>query len=243
MDAALALAPGHPEIARLVAPNPGPMTLEGTNTYLFGSDPCLVIDPGPADESHVGAIRAAAAERGGAGGVLLTHRHDDHAAGVSLLGVEPIELTDGDSYGPLAAVATPGHAIDHLCFVTDGVCFSGDLVLGEGFSIVPPDAGSLSAYLDSLRRLQELDLELICPGHGPWVTDPAAKLEQYVEHRMMRERRLVAALERGERSRAALLAEVWDDVPEQLRPAAELVMDAHLEKLETEGRLTAELED
>ena len=242
MAAALDLAPGHPEIGRLIAPNPGPMTLEGTNTYLFGSDPCLVIDPGPADQSHIEAIRAAAGERGGIGGVLLTHGHEDHAAGAALLDAALIELSDGESHGPLTAVATPGHAIDHLCLLTDGVCFSGDLVLGEGFSIVPPDAGSLSAYLDSLRRLQDLDLELICPGHGPWVTDPAAKLDEYVEHRMMRERRLVAALERGERSRAALLAEVWDDVPKQLRPAAAMVMQAHLDKLEAEGRLLFELE-
>jgi glyoxylase-like metal-dependent hydrolase (beta-lactamase superfamily II) len=219
------------------------MTLEGTNTYLFGSDPCLVIDPGPADESHIEAICTSAAERGGIGGVLLTHRHEDHAAGASLLGAKPIEITDGEGHGPLTALATPGHASDHLCFLTDGVCFSGDLVLGEGFSIVPPDAGSLTAYLDSLRRLQELDLELICPGHGPWVTNPAAKLEEYVEHRMMRERRLLAALERGERSRAALLAEVWDDVPEQLRPAAAMVMDAHLQKLEAEGRAPSGLAD
>ena len=218
------------------------MTLEGTNTYLFGSDPCLVIDPGPADQSHIEAIRAAAGERGGIGGVLLTHGHEDHAAGAALLDAALIELSDGESHGPLTAVATPGHAIDHLCLLTDGVCFSGDLVLGEGFSIVPPDAGSLSAYLDSLRRLQDLDLELICPGHGPWVTDPAAKLDEYVEHRMMRERRLVAALERGERSRAVLLAEVWDDVPKQLRPAAAMVMQAHLDKLEAEGRLLFELE-
>ncbi len=218
------------------------MTLEGTNTYLFGSDPCMVIDPGPADQSHIEAIRAAAVERGGIGGVLLTHGHEDHAAGESLLDAALIELSDGESHGPLTAMATPGHAIDHLCFLSDGVCFSGDLVLGEGFSIVPPDAGSLSAYLDSLRRLQDLDLELICAGHGPWVTDPAAKLSEYVEHRMMRERRLVEALERGERSRAALLAEVWDDVPEPLRPAAALVMQAHLDKLEAEGRLTVELE-
>jgi glyoxylase-like metal-dependent hydrolase (beta-lactamase superfamily II) len=241
VDAALDLAPGHPEIGRLIAPNPGPMTLEGTNTYLFGSDPTLVIDPGPADEAHIDAIRTAAAQRGGIGGVLLTHGHEDHAAGASLLDAALIELSDAESYGPLTAVATPGHATDHLCFLTDGVCFSGDLVLGEGFSIVPPDAGSLSAYLDSLRRLQALDLELICPGHGPWVTDPAAKLSEYVEHRMMRERRLVAALERGERSRAALLADVWDDVPEQLRPAAAMVMQAHLDKLEAEGRLSIDL--
>jgi glyoxylase-like metal-dependent hydrolase (beta-lactamase superfamily II) len=211
------------------------MTLEGTNTYLLGSDPCLVVDPGPADDSHLDAVRAAAGQRGGIGGVLLTHRHEDHAAGASKLEAELIEISDGERRGPLTALATPGHAVDHLCFLAAGVCFSGDLVLGEGFSIVPPDAGSLIAYLDSLRRLQELELELICPGHGPWITDPAAKLEEYVEHRMMRERRLIAALERGERSRAALLAEVWDDVPEQLRPAAAMVMQAHLDKLKADG--------
>jgi glyoxylase-like metal-dependent hydrolase (beta-lactamase superfamily II) len=226
-----------------VAPNPGPMTLEGTNTYLLGSDPCLIIDPGPDDPGHVEAVREAAEGRGGIGAVLVTHGHEDHNAGVPKLDAEEVRISDGESYGPLTALATPGHAADHLCFLSGGVCFSGDLVLGEGSTIVPPDAGSLSAYLDSLRRLQALELELICPGHGPWVTEPAAKLEEYVEHRMMRERRLVAALERGERSRAALLAEVWDDVPEQLRPAAAMVMQAHLDKLAAEGRLDAELEE
>jgi glyoxylase-like metal-dependent hydrolase (beta-lactamase superfamily II) len=237
-------APGHPEIERLVAPNPGPMTLEGTNTFLVGEGPCLVIDPGPADAGHIDAIRAAAANRGGIGGVLLTHSHGDHSAGVEPLGAEPIELSDGQSHGPLTAIATPGHAADHLCFLlgdpsgTPGaVCFSGDLVLGEGSSIVPPDGGSLAAYLDSLRRLQGLELELICPGHGPWVTDPAAKLAEYVEHRLDRERKLLAALERGERSKAKLLDEAWSDVPEPLRPAAAVAMEAHLAKLEAEGRL------
>jgi glyoxylase-like metal-dependent hydrolase (beta-lactamase superfamily II) len=152
-----------------------------------------------------------------------------------MLGAEVIELSDGESHGALTAVSTPGHADPHFAYVTDGVCFSGDLVLGEGSTIVAPGGGSLIAYLDSLRRLQRLDLELICPGHGPWVTDPGAKLEEYVEHRMMRERRLLAALERGERSRQALLAEVWDDVPAELRPAAALVLEAHLEKLAAEG--------
>jgi glyoxylase-like metal-dependent hydrolase (beta-lactamase superfamily II) len=95
--------------------------------------------------------------------------------------------------------------------------------------------------MGSLRRLQGERIELICPGHGPWVTDPAAKLAEYVEHREMRERRLLAALERGERSKEALLAEVWDDVPDEVRPAAALVMDAHLQKLEAEGRLPSDL--
>jgi glyoxylase-like metal-dependent hydrolase (beta-lactamase superfamily II) len=119
---------------------------------------------------------------------------------------------------------------------SDRVCFSGDLVLGQGSTFVPPDGGSLIAYMDSLARLQAEAIELICPGHGPWVEDPAAKLAEYVEHREMRERRLLAALQRGERSREALLAEVWDDVPNEVRPAAALVMQAHLDKLAAEGR-------
>jgi glyoxylase-like metal-dependent hydrolase (beta-lactamase superfamily II) len=239
---ALDLAPGHPEIARLVAPNPGPLTGEGTNTYLYGSSPCVVVDPGSADPGHLDAIRAAAEERGGIGKVLLTHSHGDHTDGAEQLGAEVILPSGGEEHGWLRAIATPGHAADHVCFLTsDRVCFSGDLVLGEGSTFVPPDGGSLAAYMRSLRRIQEEPLELICPGHGPWVTDPAAKLAEYIEHREMRERRLLAALERGERSREALLAEVWDDVPVELRPAAALVMEAHLEKLEAEGRLPGRL--
>jgi glyoxylase-like metal-dependent hydrolase (beta-lactamase superfamily II) len=114
-------------------------------------------------------------------------------------------------------------------------------VLGEGSTFVPPDGGSLAAYMDSLRLLQGEAIELICPGHGPWVTDPAAKLAEYVEHREMRERRLLAALERGERSKQALLAEAWDDVPAELRGAAALVMEAHLQKLAVEGSFTGAL--
>ena len=236
-------APGHPEVARVVAPNPGPMTLEGTNTYLYGADPCTVIDPGPDIESHLDAVREAAEERGGIGLVLLTHNHGDHAAGADNLGVEAILPTDGDEHGGLRAIATPGHAPDHVCFLTaDGVCFSGDLVLGMGSTFVPPDGGSLAAYMDSLRRMQAEPIELICPGHGPWVEDPAAKLAEYVEHREMRERRLLAALDRGERSREALLAEVWDDVPKEVRPAAAMVMQAHLDKLRNEDRLPADFD-
>jgi glyoxylase-like metal-dependent hydrolase (beta-lactamase superfamily II) len=246
-------APGHPEILRVVAPNPGPMTLEGTNTYLYGSDPCAVIDPGPDDAGHLEAIRAAAEERGGIDLILLTHSHGDHVAGAEALaaavgesgtagapaGPPPVILpADGEAHNGLRAVATPGHAADHVCFLTeDGVCFSGDLVLGEGSTFVPPDGGSLAAYMDSLRRIQSEPLELICPGHGPWIEDPAAKLAEYVEHRQLREQRLLAALQRGERSKQALLAEAWSDVPPQLRPAAAMVMDAHLQKLEAEGRL------
>jgi len=214
------------------------MTLAGTNTYLYGSDPCVVIDPGPDDAGHLDAVRSAGEERGGIGLVLLTHSHGDHVDGAERLGVEVVLPGDGEEHGGLWALATPGHAADHVCLLTaDGVCFSGDLVLGAGSTFVPPDGGSLTAYMESLRLLQAEPIELICPGHGPWVTEPAAKLAEYVEHREMRERRLLAALERGERSKRALLAEAWSDVPAELRSAAALVMDAHLQKLEAEGRL------
>ncbi len=218
------------------------MTGEGTNTYLYGSDPCAVIDPGPDIPGHLDAVQAAAEERGGIGTVLLTHGHGDHADGAERLGVEAILPADGEEHAGLRALATPGHAADHVCFLTaDAVCFSGDLVLGEGSTFVPPDGGSLAAYMDSLRRIEAERPELICPGHGPWVTDPAAKLAEYVEHRQMRERRLLAALDRGERSREALLREVWDDVPDQMLPAAAAVMEAHLQKLEAEGRVPGPL--
>src|SRR5215218_559681 len=196
-------APGHPEVLRVVAPNPGPMTLEGTNTYLFGTGPCVVIDPGDESPSHLQAIRTAAAERGGIGLVLLTHSHGDHTAGADQLEAEVLLPEGGEEHFGLRVLATPGHAEDHVCFLSDdGVCFSGDLVLGLGSTIVPPGGNSLASYMDSLALLQAQEIELICPGHGPWITDPEAKLVEYVEHRQMRERRLLEALGAGERSRA-----------------------------------------
>jgi glyoxylase-like metal-dependent hydrolase (beta-lactamase superfamily II) len=220
------------------------MTLEGTNTFVVGGEQAAegayVVDPGPADEGHIDVVREEAERRGGIEGVLLTHAHGDHSEGVEMLGAP---ILAGERVGPFLAVPTPGHAPDHVCLLYGRVLFSGDLILGMGSSYVPPDGGSLVAYLESLDRVGELDLELICPGHGPWITDPAAKVTEYVEHKLDRERKLVAALERGERSRAALLDAAWDDVPAELRPAAAQVMQAHIEKLESEGRLPSDLLD
>ena len=238
------------DVERLTADNPSPMTLEGTNTYLVGRDPAAVIDPGPDDPTHVDAIRAAGDSRGGIGTVLLTHDDADHLAGVEPLGIEPTRPADGETVAGLTAIATPGHAAEHLSFLLpDGekrfACFCGDLILGQGSTIVGPRrlGGSLSDYMDSLRRLQGLDLTVLYPGHGPRIDAPQAKIAEYIAHRQEREDRLVAALERGERSREALLAEVWDDVPEELKPAAALAMEAHLEKLDEEGRLPPDIKD
>jgi glyoxylase-like metal-dependent hydrolase (beta-lactamase superfamily II) len=231
-------------VVRIVAPNPGMMTLEGTNTYVFGSDPCVVIDPGSANAVHLDAIRAAAAERGGIGLVLLTHSHRDHVEGSDELDAEVLLPRDGESHGGLRVIATPGHAADHVCFISDdGVCFAGDLVLGLGSTIVPPGGNSLAAYMSSLRALQAEAIELIAPGHGPWITEPAAKLAEYLDHREMRERRLVEALDGGERSRSTLLTTVWNDVPVELLPMAAMAMEAHLEKLASEGRLPDDLRE
>jgi len=231
--------PGHPEIERLVAPNPGPLTLDGTNTYVVAiAGEAFVIDPGPDDPAHVEAVRSLAGRRGRLAGVLLTHSHADHCAAVGPLGAALLEPPpDGGRAGPFEVVPTPGHATDHVCLLLGEVCFSGDLVLGSGSSYVPPDGGSLAAYMTSLQALVALAPTLICPGHGPYVTDPAAKLAEYIEHRLDRERRLADALAAGERSRARLLDRAWDDVPPELRGTAAQVMAAHLDKLAAEGEL------
>ncbi|HEX2087747.1 MAG TPA: MBL fold metallo-hydrolase [Solirubrobacteraceae bacterium] len=225
------------DVALVRAGNPGPFTLTGTNTYLVGRGPCWIVDPGPALDEHVAAVVEEAERRGGAGGIALTHRHADHAAAAdavsaALGGVERWA-------GPLETVPTPGHTPDHVAYVWGAVAFTGDAVLGEGSVFV---AGQLGEYLDALRALRDRGLALLCPGHGPVVEDPAAKLDEYVAHRLDRERRLLAALEAGARSVDEMLDAAWDDAPPALRLAAAATLGAHLEKLAAEGRLPGGVE-
>ena len=231
------MEPNPQGVVRLRANNPSALTLDGTNTYVLEDH--WVVDPGPADEQHLEAVRAAA--RGGIEAVVLTHTHFDHAEGADALGAPVILPKDGEEVGPLRAVATPGHSPDSVCLIAGGVCFTGDTVLGEGSVFISPDEGSLSAYLDSLRRLRELELEVLCPGHGPYVWEPREKLDEYIEHRLERERRLLAALDAGLRTHDELLDAAWSDAPAFLRPAAELTLRAHLDKLAEEGRLPTDL--
>ena len=214
------------------APNPSPLTLDGTNTYVVGA---WVVDPGPADPGHLEAVRRAAAD--GIEGVVLTHGHIDHAEGAPQLGT-PVTLPgEGDEVGPFRAIATPGHSPDSVCLLVGGTCFTGDTVLGSGSVFIAPGEGSLSAYLESLRRLRGLELDVLCPGHGPYVWDPAAKLDEYIAHRLARESALVAALDAGLRTRDELLDRAWSDAPPELRDFAALSLASHLEKLAEEGRL------
>jgi glyoxylase-like metal-dependent hydrolase (beta-lactamase superfamily II) len=240
-----------PGYVRVRAGNPGPYTLDGTNTWIVGRDPAYVVDPGPALPDHIEAIARELAARGGLGAVVLTHDHHDHADGVGLLrdrfppaplaaarGPVDVVLGDGDRLGPLLAVATPGHAPDHLAFlVAGGACFTGDAVLGAGSVFVAPLPGAMAAYLDGLRRLRAHGPAVLCPGHGPVVGDAAAKLDEYLAHREARERRLLAALGDGLRSVEELLDRAWAEVPGPLRLAAAVTLEAHLDKLAGEGRL------
>jgi glyoxylase-like metal-dependent hydrolase (beta-lactamase superfamily II) len=235
------------DIALIRAQNPSPLTLEGTNTWIVGRDPAYVVDPGPLLHDHVEAIIAETDRRGGIGGIALTHDHGDHAEATGALRSRTfnpavgaasesadIRLGDGSLFGPFTAVAAPGHADDHLVLVAGRAAFTGDAVLGAGSVFV---TSRLREYLDALRRLRAMPLEVICPGHGPVVWDPARKLDEYVGHRLDRERALQEALAAGLRGEDELLDAAWPDAPSALRPVAMLTMRAHLQKLADEGRL------
>jgi glyoxylase-like metal-dependent hydrolase (beta-lactamase superfamily II) len=241
--------PGH-DIVGIRAGNPSPFTLTGTNTWIVGRGPAWVVDPGPELPAHLAAIDDELDRRGGLGGIALTHDHADHAeALIAIASRHPAAelggargsvdrtLAGGDRFGPLEAVATPGHSTDHLAYVVGTAALTGDAVLGQGSVFVAPDPGALRAYLDGLARLRARELTVLCPGHGPLVEDPAAKLDEYVEHRLGRERKLVAGLAAGARTVPEMLDAAWEDVPPLLRPAAVVTLAAHLDKLADEGRL------
>lgn len=225
------------------ADNPSPMTLDGTNTYVVAR---WVVDPGPDDEAHLRAVLGAAG--GSIEGIVLTHDHFDHAQGAprlaSMAGGVPVRHPgSGDDPGPFTAVPSPGHSRDSVCLIRDRVCFAGDTILGEGSVFVPGDGGGLAGYLAALEGLLELDLDAICPGHGPVVWDPHDRIAHYIEHRLERERKVLAAIEAGARTNDEILDRAWDDAPidsiPMLRAAAAATLDAHLEKLRADGRLSA----
>ena len=246
------IEPSGYSLVGIRADNPGPLTLSGTNSWIVDRDPAWVIDPGPALAEHIAAVVAQLGRLGGLGGIALTHDHADHSEAVAAIrerfpgaplaaarGDVDVRLSDGARFGPLEAVRTPGHSTDHLAFISDGIGLTGDAVLGEGSVFISPDPGALAGYLDALRKLRRRRLTILAPGHGPAIHDVDAKLQQYVAHRLDRERKLIAALDQGRRSVDELLDAAWEDVPSQLRPVAAITLAAHLDKLDSEGRLPA----
>jgi len=241
----------------LTAPNSSASTLEGTNTYLVGGPHLAVIDPGPEDSGHVARILDAAQAAGQVTVILVTHSHRDHLGAAHRLaaltgapigrwkaGDRPLadgELLEvGDAH--LRALHTPGHAPDHLVFHWEErrILFSGDLILGTGTVVVAPPGGSMEDYLGSLERVAGLDLAVIAPGHGPLVTDPRARVAEYVAHRNMRERQVLEVLTQGPRTPGEVAGAIYRDLDPRLHPAAEGTVLAHLLKLLAEGRVLRE---
>ena len=237
-------------IERVLAPNPGVFTGPGTNTYLVGDERLLIIDPGPIEVSHHQAILQAVGTRP-VDAVIVTHTHPDHAPlanplardlGVPAMGHEPgpefdpdLRLADGDvvrsAEVEFRVVHTPGHSADHLCLLADGSLFTGDHIMG-GSSVMVED---LVPYLQSLERLQTLELDRIYPGHGPEMDRPQEVISWYLAHRRQREREIVAAIRAGAGTVGAVLETVYDDVDRALHPLAARSVAAHLRKLVDDG--------
>jgi glyoxylase-like metal-dependent hydrolase (beta-lactamase superfamily II) len=241
----------------ILAPNPSPMTLEGTNTYLVGgAGGLIVIDPGPNDDGHIASIRAAVADAEVVS-ILLTHHHIDHdeaavraaemlktkiasSASAERQGETPVR--DGERFGGagvfLKAVATPGHSSDHLCFLLEEeqALFTGDHILGRGTTVVAFPDGDMGAYMASLERVQKIGAKRFFPGHGPVVEDPAPVVTEYIEHRRLRERQVLDGLEAGPATPEELVARIYVDVDPILHPVAEMSVRAHLAELAQRGR-------
>ena len=238
-------------IDRVLAPNPGPFTLTGTNTWIASvGNEAIVIDPGPRVADHETAIVRALDERSPLG-ILVTHNHEDHAPLANPLArqfdvpayghapgpdFEPdLTLVEGDRLPlgekDLVVLGTPGHSDDHVCFQIDRLLFSGDHIIG-GSSVMVED---LARYLESLRRLRPLGLERIYPGHGPEIDNPEEVIDWYVAHRLQREREIVAAMESGATTVAEIVEVVYKEVDTSLHSLAAVSVAAHLRKLEEAG--------
>jgi glyoxylase-like metal-dependent hydrolase (beta-lactamase superfamily II) len=238
-----AVAAQPPSWATLVrAPNPGPMTLDGTNTWVLratAATPAVVVDPGPADEQHLRAVAA----HGPVAAVLVTHGHHDHVGGLArfreLTGADVVTLPDGapaELAGlRITAAATPGHTADSVCYLVEGggerAVLTGDTILGRGTTVVAWPDGNLGDYLASLERLVEFGPVQVLPGHGPMLADCAAAASYYLRHRRDRLEQVRQAVAEGATSPAEVVARVYPDLDPALRQAAEWSARAQLEYL------------
>ena len=249
-------------VRRIVAPNPGPMTGPGTNTYVVGKTDLVVVDPGPAEPSHVEAILDCVGDQ--LKFIACTHTHPDHspaaarlaeATGATLIGrvtvddrhqdltfqpaaqVEDDDCISGEGW-TLRAIRTPGHVDNHVCFLLEeeGMVFAGDHIMNGSTVVIVPPGGNMADYIASLRRLLDHDVKVVAPGHGELIPDCRGEVEKLVRHRLMREAKVASALDSVPRSLDGLVVKVYDDVDPVMHEWAKLSLLAHLIKLEGEGR-------
>lgn len=244
-----------PLVHVVLAPNPGVMTGPGTNTYVVGTGPTVVVDPAVDDAEYLQAVMAAAGE---VSQILVTHRHSDHTGGIEALhaitgapvrawgdeeagGMGVAALSEGELIEAgsvsLSTMHAPGHASDHVVFFMAGSAslFAGDNVLGEGTAVIAPPDGNMTAYMDTLRRLSKLRIDRIYPGHFRPLDGGNAVIEHYMDHRRAREEAILASLRAGANSVEDIVAAVYQDTPKHLHPVAQFSVLAHLEALEERG--------
>lgn len=245
-DHAIEVAPG---IRRIVANNPGPMTYHGTNTYLIETPSgCLVVDPGPHLPSHLDTVLR---EAGPIAAILISHAHNDHAAGSAWLraasgapvyafGPRPNpdhRLTCGERLFGWRVLHTPGHLDDHVCLLRDdGVVLTADHVMGWSSSIIDPVEGDMTAYLAALDRLIGEPAQLYLPGHGPAIDDPISHANALRRHRLDREAEILACLEDGVGEVVRIVTRLYPALPIGMHTAAARNVLAHLQKLSRDGR-------
>ena len=246
-----------PLVHVVLAPNHGPLTGPGTNTYIVGTGPSIVIDPAVDDEGYIDEVCRVAGE---VSEILITHRHPDHVGGVRELatrlsagvrafgdqdagGSQVSPFDDGDVVtaggASLRALHLPGHAPDHLGFLLERAAslFAGDVILGEGTAVIVPPEGNMRSYLASLERLLGFHIDRIYPGHFRPLDGGRAVIEGYLAHRAERRQQVVSALGDGVLSPEEIVAAVYTDTPQTLHAVAAQQVLAMLAMLEEDGEV------
>jgi glyoxylase-like metal-dependent hydrolase (beta-lactamase superfamily II) len=241
--------PATGSVVRITAPNPGPMTFAGTNTYVVGSKVLAVIDPGPDDVNHLSALMQFIEGRS-VSHIVTTHDHDDHVGLAPRLAAETGSpwlrdlkhgaLISGKGWA-LQALHTPGHTGDHFCFALagDGVLLTGDHVMGWSTTVILPPDGKMGDYMRSLDLLLERPERTYLPGHGADIRNPKSFVKALKSHRKLRERAIVQRLKDGDRTIRQIVTALYRETDSSLHGAAAMSVLAHMEDLLGRGLVYA----